>query len=74
MDDINYRRLMSLSKRRCEDCGATAYSDRGEVFRCVVCDHELYETCLDCDHLVGWCECPPKPEPKTLPPRRATKA
>jgi len=74
MDEINYRRLMNLPKRRCEDCGATAYSDPGEVFRCVVCDHELYETCLDCGHLVGWCECPPKPVKKTRAKRRATKA
>jgi len=68
MDEINYRRLTALPKLRCEDCGATAYQDREAIFRCVVCDHERFETCLDCGHLVGWCECPPPPAPP--PPKK----
>ncbi|MFQ5845415.1 MAG: hypothetical protein ACE5JG_10565 [Planctomycetota bacterium] len=63
MDELNYRRLTSREKTRCEGCGATAYQDPREVYRCVVCDHELFELCLDCGHLVGWCECPPAGEP-----------
>jgi hypothetical protein len=62
MDEINYRRLTSLPKQRCEHCGATCYHDQDKIFRCVVCDHERFEVCLDCGHLHGWCECPP-PEP-----------
>jgi len=59
MDEINYRRLVARPKMRCEECGATAYQDPDEIFRCVVCDHQLFETCLDCGQLVGWCECEP---------------
>ena len=29
------------------------------LFRCVVCNHDMFEVCLDCGHLTGWCECPP---------------
>jgi hypothetical protein len=72
MDEINYRRLTALPKIRCESCGATAYEDPKTVFRCVVCDHELYEICLDCGHLRGWCECPPPPPIKKTA-RRARK-
>jgi hypothetical protein len=76
MDEINYRRLVQRPKLRCEDCGATSYQDPEGVYRCVVCDHERFETCLDCGHLYGWCECDP---PKLAPPvkprkKRATKA
>jgi len=67
MDEINYRRITALPKQRCEDCGATCYEDPEKVFRCVVCDHERFETCLDCGHLTGWCECPP---PATTKPQR----
>ncbi len=63
MDDFNYRLLIQRPKQRCEDCGATAYTDPTEVFRCVVCDHEYFETCLDCGCLSGWCDCPPKEAP-----------
>ena len=62
MDEINYKRITTLAKQRCEDCGATEYLDPTEVFRCVVCDHERFETCLDCGFLVGWCECAPAAE------------
>ncbi len=72
MDEINYRRLMTLPKRRCEECGATAYKDEEGVFRCVVCDHERYETCLDCGHLEGWCECPPPPKPPARKKRKTS--
>ena len=74
MDELNYRRLTTCAKIRCEDCGATAYEDPKAVFRCVVCDHELFETCLDCGHLVGWCECPPPPEPPAKGGRRTAKS
>jgi len=67
MDEINYRRLTSLPKMRCEECGATAYKDPDGVFRCVVCNHERFEVCLDCGHLRGWCECPPA---VTVPTRK----
>ena len=73
MDEINYRRLTALPKLRCEDCGATAYQDPESIFRCVVCDHERFETCLDCGHLVGWCECPPPPVIKKPRAQRKTK-
>ena len=63
MDEINYKRVTALPKRRCEDCGATAYQDPKAIYRCVVCDHQLFETCLDCGHLDGWCECAPPPAP-----------
>ncbi len=72
MDEINYRRLISLDKERCEQCGATCYEDPDKIFRCVVCDHERFETCLDCGFLVGWCECAPvvpKPPSKKKIPR-----
>ena len=59
MDDINYRRVTNLPKRRCEDCGATCCQDQDKIYRCVVCDHERFEVCLDCGQLVGWCECEP---------------
>ena len=71
MDEINYRRLTALPKRRCEDCGATAYTDPKGVYRCVVCDHTHFEICLDCGHLTGWCECPPPP---TTGGRKRTRA
>ena len=76
MDEINYRRLVTRPKERCEDCGATAYEDPDGVFRCVVCDHELFEICLDCGHLFGWCECPPPPEDpqKKAKKKRATRS
>ena len=70
MDEINYRRVIALPKCRCEDCGATCYHDRDQIFRCVVCDHELFETCLDCGQLVGWCEC--EPAVKTTSKRNGT--
>lgn len=73
MDEINYRRLTSLPKQRCEDCGATAYQDPDQVFRCVVCDHERFEVCLDCGRLCGWCECPPPPTIKRSRTTRAKK-
>ena len=57
MDELNYRRVTALPKRRCEDCGATSYLDPEKIYRCVVCDHERYEVCLDCGHLEGWCLC-----------------
>jgi len=69
MDEINYRRLTALPKQRCEDCGATCYADPDHVFRCVVCDHDRYEVCLDCGHLSGWCKC----GPATVPAAPATK-
>ena len=72
MDEINYRRLVNCPKMRCEDCGATAYQDPEGVFRCVVCDHERYEVCLDCGRLMGWCECPPKVEGE--PKKRTRRA
>ena len=72
MDEINYKRVTALPKRRCEDCGATAYQDSDGVYRCVVCDHERFETCLDCGHLVGWCECQPSKSEKRG--RRAARA
>lgn len=59
MDDLNYRRLVSRPKKRCEKCGATSYQDPAGVFRCMVCDHDRYEVCLDCGDLRGWCLCPP---------------
>jgi len=71
MDEYNYRLLVQQPKRRCEECGATSYTDPDEVFRCVVCDHEYFETCLDCGRLRGWCECPPKPAPRKKRRRRA---
>ena len=71
MDEINYRRLTALPKQRCEACGATAYKDPDQVFRCVVCDHQRYEVCLDCGHLRGWCQCPP-PEP--IPKKKRVRA
>ena len=74
MDEINYRRLTARPKMRCEDCGATAYEDPGSVYRCVVCDHERFELCLDCGYLVGWCECPEKQEPAPEKQVRKTKA
>jgi hypothetical protein len=74
MDEINYRRLVNRSKIRCEDCGATSYEDPKGVFRCVVCDHDRFEVCLDCGHLEGWCECPPPPEPEPKKRARRTKA
>ena len=64
MDEINYKRLTNYPKLRCEECGATSYKDPAEVFRCVVCDHERFETCLDCGFLTGWCECEPTPTVK----------
>ena len=72
MDEINYRRVVARPKQRCEDCGATAYLDPDEVFRCVVCDHERFEICLDCGHLLGWCECPPPEKPETK--KRSSKS
>lgn len=57
MDEINYRRLVRCPKTRCEQCGATAYQDPEGVHRCVVCDHARFEVCLDCGHLMGWCQC-----------------
>ncbi len=75
MDEINYRRLVARPKERCEDCGATAYEDPAGVFRCVVCDHERFEICLDCGHLFGWCECPPPPDdPQKKGKKRATRS
>ncbi len=68
MDEINYRRVTSLEKLRCEQCGATCYEDPDKIFRCVVCDHERFETCLDCGFLEGWCECTP---PATEAPKKA---
>lgn len=59
MDEINYRRLTSRPKIRCPSCGATSYKDPEGLFRCVVCNHDMFEICLDCGHLTGWCECPP---------------
>lgn len=74
MDELNYRRLTERPKMRCEECGATCYQDPDGVFRCVVCDHERFETCLDCGHLVGWCECPPAPPPaKAKPQKKAAR-
>ncbi len=70
MDELNYRRILNCPKRRCEACGATTYLDPGEVYRCVVCDHDRFETCLDCGHLVGWCEC----EPVAIVPTPRTRA
>lgn len=72
MDDLNYRRLVNRPKKRCETCGATCYQDPDGVFRCVVCHHERFETCLDCGHLRGWCECPP--EPAAAPRPKAVRA
>lgn len=71
MDELNYRRITSCAKRRCEACGATSYKDPAEVYRCVVCDHERFETCLDCGMLMGWCECKPEPVVTTRPKSRA---
>jgi len=61
MDEINYRRLTAKPKIRCPECGATSYEDPDGRFRCVVCNHDRFEICLDCGHLTGWCECPPAP-------------
>ncbi len=73
MDELNYRRLTGRPKLRCEACGATSYQDEAGVFRCVVCDHDRFEMCLDCGQLRGWCECPP-PAPAVRPtPRPARK-
>jgi len=74
MDEINYRRLVTKPKERCEDCGATGYEDPKGVMRCVVCDHQLFEVCLDCGHLVGWCECPPPPEPVKKKAKKKAKS
>ncbi|MCK6460368.1 MAG: hypothetical protein L6Q95_10800 [Planctomycetes bacterium] len=60
MDELNYRRLTSRPKTRCPSCGATSYKDPEGLFRCVVCNHDMFEVCLDCGHLTGWCECPPE--------------
>jgi len=59
MDDLNYRRLVARPKQRCAACGATSYQDPAGVFRCVVCNHDFFDMCLDCGSLRGWCECPP---------------
>lgn len=69
MDDLNYRRLVTRPKKRCEKCGATSYQDPKGVFRCVVCNHEAFEMCLDCGSLRGWCECPP-PAPQGVKPAK----
>ena len=71
MDELNYRRLTHCSKVRCEECGATSYQGPDGTYRCVVCDHQHFETCLDCGHLTGWCECPPEPAPAPAPKTRA---
>lgn len=60
MDELNYRRLMKYSKRRCEESGATQYMDPQGIFRSIIDDHERFETCFDCGYLIGWC-----PEPDT---------
>ena len=79
MDELNYRRVTALPKRRCEDCGATSYLDPDKTYRCVVCDHEMYEVCLDCGHLTGWCLCEEKGktavavQSRTRSTRRAAK-
>ena len=74
MDELNYRRLTTRPKQRCEECGATAYEDPEAIFRCVVCDHDRFETCLDCGHLVGWCECPPPPPEEKKEKKRSRTA
>lgn len=77
MDDLNYRRLVSRPKKRCEECGATTYQDPAGIFRCMVCDHERYEVCLDCGELRGWCNCPPPARTatavKTARPKKAKR-
>ena len=72
MDEINYRRLIACPKIRCEECGATTYEDPKGVYRCVVCDHDRFEICLDCGHLVGWCACP-EPVPTDARKKRARR-
>ncbi len=74
MDELNYRRLMKYSKRRCEESGATQYMDPQGIFRSIIDDHERFETCFDCGYLIGWCPEPDACEQPVWVRERAMKA
>jgi hypothetical protein len=73
MDELNYQRLTARPKTRCPSCGATSYKDPEGLFRCVVCNHDMFEVCLDCGHLTGWCECPPEAVVAAAKPERRAR-
>lgn len=46
------------AKAKCgrDGCPSTTY-DNGDHFLCVCCDDEMFEPCIRCSNLKGWCTC-----------------
>lgn len=63
-----------IRKQPCKACPCMTYWN-GHAFLCVGCDHEMFEPCLDCQSMLGWCQCAgdvEQPEPLPRLGRTAT--